>query len=90
MEISVREYLGNKINVEDAIVLRDTINEYLDENIVLDFDGIDVVPATFFNCLFGENLYYLNREDIFKRINVKNLTNKNDYTRVVLGTSFLN
>lgn len=90
MEINVKEYLGNNINVEDAIVLRETVKKHMNEGVTLNFEGIDTVPATFFNCLFGDNLYCGNREEIFNEINVKNLTNENDYTRVVLGTAFLN
>lgn len=90
MEIKVREFIGENFAVEDAIVLRDIVRKHKDEDIVLDFEGLKNVPATFFNCLFGDVLYGTARNEIFRKISVKNLSNKADYTRVVLGTAFAN
>ena len=36
MKINVREFLGDKIHVEDAIILRDYIEDNLNENVELD------------------------------------------------------
>lgn len=65
MKINVREFLGDKIHVEDAIILRDYIENNLNENVELDFDGIDRVSTTFLTCLFtnminkkGKREYY--------------------------------
>lgn len=90
MEIKVKEFLGENFNVEDAILLRREIKGSADENIILDFEGVEDVPATFFNCLFGDILYGTARKEIFERINVKNLSKANNYMRVVLGTAFQN
>lgn len=90
MEIKVKEFLGETFNVEDAILLRRELKENKEENIILNFEGIENVPATFFNCLFGDVLYGTARKEIFERINVKNLSNANNYMRVVLGTAFQN
>lgn len=88
MEINVKEYLGEDFSIEDAILLRDAIMKNRMENITLNFDGIKTVPSTFFNCLFGSILYENSRKEIFNRIDVKNLSNTSDYSRVVLGTAF--
>lgn len=90
MEIVVKEFLGENFNVEDAILLREEIRRNDDEEVILNFEGIKNVPATFFNCLFGDILYGTARKEIFKHINVKNLSNVKDYSRVVLGTAFVN
>ncbi len=90
MEILVKKFLGTNFNVEDAIVLRQVIRENKDDKIVLDFAGTENIPATFFNCLFGDVLYGATREEIFNKVNVKNLSNIRDYSRVVLGTAFAN
>ena len=90
MEIKVKDFLGEKFNVEDAILLREEIKRNAKEYVTLNFQGLGEVPATFFNCLFGDILYGSARKEIFKHINVKNLSNKNDYSRVVLGTAFVN
>lgn len=90
MEIKVKEFLGESFNVEDAILLRQEIKRNKNKDITLNFEGVGNVPATFFNCLFGDVLYGTARKEIFNHINVKNLSNKNDYTRVVLGTAFIN
>ncbi|MGG7179126.1 STAS-like domain-containing protein [Clostridium paraputrificum] len=88
MNINVKEYLGEQISAEDAIVLRETIKEYVNEGITLDFAGLGNVPSTFLNCLFGELINESGRDTIFNKVGVKNLTNYNDYSRVVLGTAF--
>lgn len=88
MKINVRELLGYKINVEDAIILRDYIENNLDENVELDFNGIDRVSTTFLTCLFTDMINKVGREDIISKINVKNLSNYSDYSRVVVGTTF--
>lgn len=88
MNINVKEYLGDQINAEDAIVLRETIKGYVNEGITLDFAGLGDVSSTFLNCLFGDLINESGRNTIFSKVDVKNLTNYNDYSRVVLGTAF--
>ena len=48
MKINVREFLGDKIHAEDAIILRDYIEDNLNENVELDFGGIGRVSTTLF------------------------------------------
>ncbi|MBP1890210.1 hypothetical protein J2Z53_001800 [Clostridium moniliforme] len=90
MMINVKEFLGENFAVEDAIILRDQIKDNLNEEVVLDFEGLDKVPTTFLTCLFSELINEKGREAIFDAVNVKNLTNYNDFSRVVMGTTFLN
>ncbi|GAA0071283.1 STAS-like domain-containing protein [Clostridium sardiniense] len=90
MMINVREFLGENFAVEDAIVLREQIKQNLNDEVVLDFEGLDRIPSTFLTCLFSELINQNGREAIFNAINVKNLTNYNDFSRVVMGTTFLN
>lgn len=88
MNIKVKDLLGNIYSCEDAIILKDRIRTNMESGIVLDFDGYDRVPSTFLTCLFSDLIEKLGREYVFKQINVKNLTNYSDYSRVVLGTTF--
>lgn len=88
MKINVRELLGDKINVEDAIILRDYIENNLDGNVELDFNGIDRVSTAFLTCLFTDIINKVGRDNIISKINVKNLSNYTDYSRVVAGTTF--
>ncbi len=90
MMINVREFLGENFAVEDAIVLREQIKNNLNDEVVLDFEGLDRIPSTFLTCLFSELINEKGREAIFNAVNVKNLTNYNDFSRVVMGTTFLN
>ena len=46
------------------------------------------VPSTFLICLFNDLINKFGRDYIFKQIDVKNLSNYSDYSRVVLGTAF--
>lgn len=90
MMINVREFLGENFAVEDAIILREQIKNNLNDKVVLDFEGLDKIPSTFLTCLFSELINENGREAIFNAVNVKNLTNYNDFSRVVMGTTFLN
>lgn len=90
MNINVREYLGDKINIEDAIVLRDIIKSNLNNGVTLDFTGLENIPSTFLNVLLSDLILESGRDAIFNRIDVKNLSNSNNYLRVVMGTAFMN
>lgn len=89
MEIRVSNFLGTKLNNEDAIILRGIIDKNLNENIELNFEGIEKVSTTFLTCLFNDLIYRNGRECIIDKVNVKNLSNANDYSRVVRGTTFI-
>ena len=86
--IVVKDLLGDKLSCEDAIVLKDVITENIDNGIILDFAGYKRIPSTFLTTLFNDLINKLGREYIFKQIDVKNLSNYSDYSRVVLGTTF--
>ncbi len=88
MDIKVKDLLGSSYSCEDAIVLKDSIRKNMESGVVLDFDGYDRVPSTFLTCLFSDLIEKLGREYVFRHVDVKNLTNYSDYSRVVLGTTF--
>ena len=88
MEIKVKEILGEDIAIEDAILLREIIRNNMNSEILLDFDGFERIPTTFFNMLFSDLINTFGRDVISKQIDVKNLSNYTDYSRVVLGTTF--
>ncbi|MGL5614623.1 MAG: STAS-like domain-containing protein [Sarcina sp.] len=88
MLIKVKDFLGENFNVEDAIVLRDFISKNLEENIELDFSGLSRVSTTFLTCLFNDLINKRGRDEIINKIGVKNLSNRQDYCRVVKGTTF--
>lgn len=88
MSINVKNVIGSTMNIEDAIVLRDYLEESQGQSVELDFEGIDRVPSTFLNCLFADMINKEGRDAIINKVEVKNLSNYNDYSRVVLGTTF--
>jgi hypothetical protein len=88
MKVNVRKFLGENFAVEDAILLRELIQENIGEEIELDFEGFDRVPTTFLCCLFTDLINKNGRDFIISHINVKNLSNSTDYSRVVRGTTF--
>ena len=88
MNINIKEFIGDKYSVEDAILVREIVENNLDKVIVLDFKGLERVQSTFLTSIFSNLINKLGREYIFKQIHVKNLSNYNDYSRVVLGTTF--
>lgn len=88
MIIKVKEFLGENYSIEDAILLREIVKNNLDTGVVLDFKDMIRIPSTFLNCLFSDLINKFGREYIFKQIDVKNLSNYTDFSRVVLGTTF--
>ncbi|VYU56212.1 DUF4325 domain-containing protein [Clostridium tertium] len=88
MEIKITNILGEDVTIEDAILLREMIRNSLNVGVTLDFEGFRRVPTTFLNLLLGDLINSFGREFVFKQINVKNLSNYTDYSRVVLGTTF--
>ena len=88
MEIKITNVLGEDVTIEDAILLREMIRNSLNVGVTLDFEGFRRVPTTFLNLLLGDLINSFGREFVFKQINVKNLSNYTDYSRVVLGTTF--
>lgn len=88
MDIMVKSVLGEKICIEDAILLREMIRNNINTGVTLDFTGFDRVPSTFLNALFSDLINKFGRQFVFAQVDVKNLSNYNDYSRVVLGTTF--
>lgn len=88
MEIRVREYLGETLRAEDAIVLRGLLDSNIEKGVNLNFEGINKVSITFLTSLFTDLIYRNGRKQIIDKVNVKNLSNKSDYSRVVMGTTF--
>lgn len=86
--VKVREILGRECNAEDAILLREIIKNNLDDGIQLDFEGFNRIPTTFLNCLLSDLIEQFGRKYISKQVDVKNLSNTRDFSRVVLGTTF--
>ena len=86
--VKVREILGRECNIEDAILLREIIKNNLEDGIQLDFEGFNRIPTTFLNCLLSDLIEKFGRKYISKQVDVKNLSNTRDFSRVVLGTTF--
>ena len=88
MDIKVREILGENICIEDAILLREIIRTNINVGVTIDFEGFENVSAVFLNKLLSDLIYKFGRDYVFKQVNVKNLSNYNNFSRVVLGTTF--
>ena len=88
MDIMVREILGENICIEDAILLREIIRTNINVGVTIDFEGFEKVSSVFLNCLLSDLINKFGREYIFKQVNVKNLSNYTNFSRVVLGTTF--
>ena len=86
--VKVREMLGKECNIEDAILLREIIRNNLEDGIQLDFEGVNRVSTTFLNCLLNDLITKYCRKYVFQQVDVKNLSNVSDVSRVVLGTTF--
>ena len=86
--VKVREILGKECNIEDAILLREIIRNNLEDGIQLDFEGVNRVATTFLNCLLNDLITKYGRKYVFQQVDIKNLSNVRDFSRVVLGTTF--
>ncbi|MCY6371350.1 STAS-like domain-containing protein [Clostridium ganghwense] len=87
-EIMVKEILGAKIKPEDAIILRELVSRELDENVILDFSDMQNVSCSFLANLLTEMMYKKGRSHVIDHLKVKNLTNKKDFSRILMGTSY--
>ncbi|MBB6623753.1 STAS-like domain-containing protein [Clostridium gasigenes] len=88
MDIKVRNILGENISIEDAILLREIVRTNINIGVTIDFEGFEKISSVFLNCLLSDLINKFGREYIFKQVNVKNLSNYTDFSRVVLGTTF--
>lgn len=88
MDIKVKDILGEKICIEDAILLREIIRTHINTGVTIDFEGFEKISSVFLNTLLSDLINKFGRDYIFKQVNVKNLSNHTDYSRVVLGTTF--
>ena len=88
MDIKVRNILGENISIEDAILLREIVRTNINIGVTIDFGGFEKISSVFLNCLLSDLINKFGREYIFKQVNVKNLSNYTDFSRVVLGTTF--
>lgn len=86
--VKVEKIIGSNFKCQDAVLLRKYIKDNLSDTIILDFEGINHdVPTTFFYTLLSELLYEKDRKYLLAHIKVKNLSNPDDYRRVILGTN---
>ena len=85
--LNVLDIIGENFTCQDAILLKGSIKSNLNDLIILDFEGISAVPTTFFYTLLSDVIYDRGREYIFNHLQVKNLSNSDDYKMVVLGAS---
>lgn len=87
--IRVTDIIGTNFELEDAILLRGYVEKDLDEELILDFGGIYRVPTTFLCCLLTDLINKNGRDYVASHIHIKNLKNISDYSRVLLGTAFM-
>ena len=86
-EVKVTELIGSELKNEDAIILKELIAENLQDKIVLDFEDTKTIPGTFFASLLTELISTKTRDYVASNIIVKNLSNEDDFKKVLLGTS---
>lgn len=86
-EIIVKEIIGANVNPEDAIILRDILDDHLESCVVMDFKDVRQISGAFFATLLTELICIKGRSYISQRLKVKNLTNSKEFNRVLLGTS---
>lgn len=89
MNIKVKDFIGENLNLENAIVLKDIINASNSEECVLDFEGISKVNTTFFLSLFNDVINEKGRDYVLSNFKIINLNNEQDFYRVLLGTHFI-
>ena len=85
--VKVIDVIGEKFTCQDAILLKKQLNFMNFNTVVLDFDGLNKVPTTFFYTLLSDAIYENGREFLSEHLKVKNLSNPEDFKMVLLGTS---
>lgn len=85
--VNVKDIIGVDFTCTDAILLKGSIKSKLNDTVILDFNGLNKVPTTFFYNLLSDVIYENGRQYIFDHVKVKNLTNHSDYNMVLLGAN---
>lgn len=91
LNINVYDLFGDKLTVEDAVIMRNqiltAINTY---NIVcVDFDNIEEIPNNFYSTLLSHLLSYYSKEEIYAKLSFINVKNISNFKRAYYGTSNL-
>ena len=63
ININIKEFIGDKYSVEDAILVREIVENNLDKGIVLDFKGLERVQSTFLTSIFSNLINKLKNVD---------------------------
>lgn len=87
-EIKVRELIGTNVNHEDAVILKQMIEEHLDDSIILDFENIKDLSCGFFATILTELFCMKGRDYVLSHLTVKSLTNLKAFNMVAYGTAF--
>lgn len=88
--INLNDILGEKLYIEDAILLRQEILKEISNNkIILNFQNISSIPNNFFSTLLVPLQEIVGWNNLFKNLDIINLKEdeKENYNRVYYGTS---
>ncbi|MCY6370030.1 hypothetical protein [Clostridium ganghwense] len=86
-EININDFLGEEIKYEDEVLLREFVEDNIDESIIIDFQNRKDIPITLFSSLLTEMMCKKGRDYIASHLTVKNLPNIKAFKRVINGTS---
>lgn len=88
--LNLNDILGEKLYIEDAILLRQEIlKEISNKKVILNFQNISSIPNNFFSTLLVPLQEEVGWNTVLKNLDVINLEEeeKENYNRVYYGTS---
>lgn len=92
IEIKVRDKYGDKLNVDDAIIMREFLLKNIQSSdvIIIDFEGVKEIGRNFFSVLFTPIFNRFGFDDVYAKLSVLNIINKEEFKRAYYGTSNIN
>lgn len=87
-EIKINDFLKERIEHEDVILLKEYIYENLHENVVIDFQDRKDIPIDIFSSVLMEIRCEKGCDYVSRHLSIKNLPNADEFYIVLNGTSY--
>lgn len=90
-KINIRNEYGEKLTIEDAVILRNDLLKLIQDNDLTIIDFKDTIDCpNYFSVLLTQFLSNQYKKDIFNKLSFINLDNNDSFKRVYYGTATIN
>lgn len=88
LNVNVCEIFGNKLTIEDAVIMRNQLLPLIDNHniICIDFKNVEEIPNNFYSTLLTNILSCYPKEIIYAKLSFINVKNISNFKRAYYGT----